>query len=58
VREIAKQAHATSTDLNKIRMKLTGEINEDPQKKKSLSIPSQAFELFLEGKSIVHMKYH
>ncbi len=55
-REIAKIALVSFTFIKKERMKLTGEVNEehqDDQKKKPLSIPSQAFKLFLEGKSIV-----
>ncbi len=56
VPQIAKQAHVSFTDIKKIRMKVTGdvsEVNQEDQKKKPLSIPSQAFKLFLEGKSIV-----
>jgi hypothetical protein len=57
VPQIAKQAHVSFTDIKKIRQKLTGEAGEEQkqedQKKKPLSIPSQAFKLFLEGKSIV-----
>jgi hypothetical protein len=55
VREIAKQTHVSFTEIKKIRNKLTGEVNEKPQKEKSLSVPSQAFELFLGGKSIVNV---
>ncbi len=57
VPQIAKQAHVSFSDIKKIRMKETGEVSEEQQqedkKKKPLSIPSQAFKLFLEGKSIV-----
>ena len=57
VPQIAKQAHVSFSDIKKIRMKSTGEVSEEQQqedqKKKPLSIPSQAFKLFLEGKSIV-----
>ncbi len=56
VPQIAKQAHVSFSDIKKIRMKSTGDISEEPQedqKKKPLSIPSQAFKLFLEGKSVV-----
>ena len=34
-REIAKQAHISFTDIKKIRMKLTGEVNEDTKKRKN-----------------------
>ena len=55
-REIVKQAHVSFNEIKKIRMKTTGEVNEDDkEKKKSLSVPSQAFKLFLDGKSIVHV---
>ncbi len=57
-REIAKQARVSFTDIKKIRMKATGEVSEkqqEDQKRKPLSIPSQAFKLFLEGKSIVQV---
>ncbi len=57
--QIAKQAHISFSDIKKIRMKSTGDISEeqhqDDQKKKPLSIPSQAFKLFLEGKSVVQV---
>ena len=55
-REIAKTAHVSFSYIKKTRAKLTGEANEvqqGDQKRKALSIPSQAFKLFLEGKSIV-----
>ncbi len=57
-REIAKTAHVSFSYIKEIRQKLTGEVNEEQQcdqKKKPLSIPSQAFKLFLEGKSIVQV---
>jgi hypothetical protein len=57
-REIAKITHVSFTYIKKIRMKLTGEVNEnlgDDAKNKPLTLPSQAFKLFLEGKSIVHV---
>ncbi len=57
-REIAKQAHVSFSYIKKIRMKLTGEVGEEQQddkNKKPLSIPSQAFSLFLDGKSIVQV---
>ena len=57
--QIAKQVHLSFSDIKKIRMKSTGEVSEEQQKedqkKKPLSIPSQAFKLFLEGKSIVQV---
>lgn len=58
VPEIAKQAHVSFSDIKKIRQKVTGEDNKEKQEeknKKPLSIPSQAFNLFLEGKSIVQV---
>ena len=58
VQQIAKQAHVSFSAIKKIRMKLTGDVSEEQQegqKKKPLSIPSQAFKLFLEGKSIVQV---
>ncbi len=58
VPQIAKQAHVSFSEIKKIRMKTTGEVSEvqkEVQKKKPLSIPSQAFKLFLEGKSIVQV---
>ncbi len=56
VPQIAKQAHVSFSGIKKIRMNLTGEVNEeDEEKKKPLSISSQAFKLFLEGKSVVEV---
>ncbi len=59
VPQIAKQAHVSFTDIKKIRMKETGDVSEDQkqedQKKKPLSIPSQAFKLFLGGKFAVEV---
>ncbi len=57
-REIAKVTHVSFSYIKKIRMKLTGDVSEvsqEDQKKKPLSIPSQSFKLFLEGKSIVQV---
>ncbi len=57
-REIAKIALVSFTFIKKVRMKLTGEVIEEKQndqKKKPLSIPSQAFKLFLDGKSVVEV---
>jgi hypothetical protein len=55
-REIAKMAHVSFSYIKKIRMKLTGEISEnlgDISNNKPLSLSSQAFKLFLDGKSLV-----
>ncbi len=55
-RQIAKAAHVSFSYIKKIRMKLAGEVDEEQKEvemKKPLSTPSQAFKLFLEGKSIV-----
>ena len=56
-REISKMAHVSNTTIKKIGTKVTGEVNEekDDQKKKSLSVSSQAFKLFLDGKSEVQV---
>ena len=58
-REIAKLAHVSNTTVKKIRAKLTAEAKEEQeqgdQKKKPLSISSQAFNLFQEGKSVVQV---
>ena len=52
-------AHVSNTTIKKIGAKLTGEVNEekekDDPKKKTLSVSSQAFKLFLEGKSVVQV---
>ncbi len=59
VPQIAKQAHVSFTDIKKIRMNATGDANDEQQqsdqKKKPLSVSSQAFKLFLEGKSNVQV---
>ena len=52
VREIAKQGQVSFSYIKKIRAKITGEVNE---KKNPLSIPSKAFNLFLEGRSIIQV---
>ena len=58
-REIAKMAHVSNTTVKKNRQKLTAEAKEEQeqgdQKKKPLSISSQAFNLFQEGKSVVQV---
>ena len=53
-RDIAKQAHVSLSDISKIKRKLTGE--EIEKEKPLLSIPSQAFKLFKEGKSLIDVK--
>ena len=54
-RQITKLAHVSNTTIKKIGAKLTGEGNEekDDPKKKTLSVSSQAFNLFQESKSVV-----
>jgi hypothetical protein len=59
-REIAKMAHVSNTTIKKIRQKLTTEAKgeqeqQGDQRKKPLSISSQAFNLFQEGKSVVQV---
>jgi transposase len=58
-REISKMAHVSNTTVKKNRQKLTAEVKEEQeqsdQNKKQLSIPSQAFNLFQEGKSVVQV---
>jgi hypothetical protein len=59
-REIVKMAHVSNTTVKKIRAKLTAEAKEEQeqqgdQRKKPLSISSQAFNLFEEGKSVVEV---
>jgi hypothetical protein len=58
-REIVKLAHVSNTTVKKIRAKLTAEAIEEQeqgdQRKKPLSISSQAFNLFQEGKSVVQV---
>jgi transposase len=59
-REIVKLAHVSNTTVKKIRAKLTAEAKEEQeqqgdQKKKPLSVSSQAFNLFQEGKSVVQV---
>ena len=56
-REIVKLAHVSNTTVKKNRQKLTAEVKEEQsnsdQKNKPLSVSSQAFKLFLEGKPVV-----
>lgn len=57
-RPTAKVAHVSFSYIKKISMKLAGEVDEEQKEvemKKPLSVPSQAFKLFLEGKSIVQV---
>ena len=58
-REIVKLAHVSNTTVKKIRAKLTAEAKEEQeqgdQRKKPLSVSSQAFNLFQEGKSVVQV---
>jgi transposase len=60
-REIVKLAHVSNTTVKKIRAKLTAKVKEEQeqeqgdQKKKPLSVSSQAFNLFQEGKSVVQV---
>ena len=60
-REITKLAHVSNTTVTKIRAKLSAEAKEkqeqeqDDQRKKPLSVSSQAFNLFQDGKSVVEV---
>src|SRR4051794_19401973 len=59
-REIVKLAHVSNTTVKKIRAKLTAQAKEEQeqqgdQRKKPLSVSSQAFNLFQEGKSVVQV---
>lgn len=59
-REIAKLAHVSNTTVIKIRAKLVSQAKEEQeqqgdQRKKPLSVASQAFNLFEEGKSVVEV---
>ena len=47
-REIIKMAHVSNTAVKKTKQKITKNANEDEQKKKPLSVSSQAIRLFLE----------
>src|SRR6185437_393848 len=58
LREIAKIAHVSFTDICRIRKKIIGEeiVSDTKSEKKPakpLSIASQAFQLFKEGNSLV-----
>ena len=57
VQQIAKQAHVSFSTIKEIRDKLTGDSNTDGENKeeKKLSISSQSFKLFLEGKTPVEV---
>jgi transposase len=50
-KDIAKRVHISLSDISKIKRKITDEVTEE--KEKSLSIASQAFQLFKEGNSLV-----
>jgi transposase len=59
-RELTKLAHVSNTTVKKIRAKLTAEAKEEQeqqgdQRTKPLSVSSQAFNLFQEGKSVVQV---
>src|SRR3982751_1576112 len=59
-REIVKMAHVSNTTVKKIRAKLTTKAKEEQeqqhdQRKKPLSISSQAFNLFQKGRSVVQV---
>jgi hypothetical protein len=59
-REIVKLAHVSNTTVKKIRAKLTAQAKEEQeqqgdQRKKPLSVSSQAFNLFENGKSVVEV---
>ena len=49
-KDIAKQAYVSLSDISKIKRKITG---EEIEIEKLLSIPSQALQLFKEGKSLI-----
>jgi len=52
VKQIAKQAHVSFSTIKEVRQKVIGELEDD---KKELSISSQSFKLFLEGKPPVEV---
>jgi hypothetical protein len=56
-REIAKMANVSNTTVTKTRQKIKKNANEEKNeiKNKPLSVPSQAFNLFQEGKSVVQV---
>jgi hypothetical protein len=51
-KDIAKELHVSLSDISKIKRKITG---EEPEKEKTLSLTSKAFQLFLEKKSLVEV---
>ena len=55
LREIAKSAHVSFSYVGKIRKRISGELADEKENAKPLSIHSQAFELFLDGKSPVEV---
>ena len=52
-KDIVKQVHVSLSDISKIKRKITGE--ETPKELPQLSIASQSFQLFLDGKSLVEV---
>jgi hypothetical protein len=56
-REISKMANVSNTAFKKTRQKITKIAIEEKneQKKKPLSVSSQAFKIFLKGKSVVQV---
>jgi hypothetical protein len=56
-REIVKMANVSNTTVTKTRQKIKKNANEEDndQKNKPLSVSSQAFKLFLEGKYVVQV---
>src|SRR6476646_10773345 len=50
-KEIAKRVHLSLSDISRIKRKLTGE--EIEKSRPPLSMPSQTFQLFKDGKSLI-----
>jgi DNA-binding Lrp family transcriptional regulator len=50
-KDIAKRVHISLSDISKIKRKITGEGIE--KERPLLSVPSQTFQLFKEGKSLI-----
>ena len=53
--DIAKSAHVSFSYVGKIRKVVLGEVDDDKEVSKPLSVPSQAFKLFLDGKPPVEV---
>jgi hypothetical protein len=51
-KDIAKQVHISLSDISKIKRKITG---EEVEKENPLSLPSKAYQLFLEKKTLVEV---